>query len=237
MEALLANGKPVGAVLADETAWGGGVAIPRPAPAPKLILIRSVAGRCGEPAAGHDGPVTILTRPVRGRHLARMLADTLQSPLLPATRKMVPVPSGAPLHFRVLVAEDNPVNQMIAERMLAGLGAEVVVVASGREALERVEQERFDIVLMDCQMPEMDGFEATAAIRAREVELGGHLPIVALTASAMQEDRDRSMAAGMDDHLPKPVTAAALRATLVRWCRPADAPAAAAPSPAGLANA
>lgn len=114
---------------------------------------------------------------------------------------------------RVLIAEDNPVNQLVSERMLQRLGFEVVLAGNGRIALEAVEAEDFDIVLMDCQMPELDGFEATASIRA----LGerGQLPIVALTANAMEGDRTRCLNAGMNDYLRKPIEADLLIAALV----------------------
>ena len=104
--------------------------------------------------------------------------------------------------FRVLVAEDNLVNQRITSRLLEKRGHRVVVVANGREALEALKKENYDLVLMDVHMPEMDGLEATAAIRQREKETGFHQPVIALTASV---DRARCLAAGMDGHLEKPI--------------------------------
>jgi CheY-like chemotaxis protein len=105
----------------------------------------------------------------------------------------------------VLVAEDNIVNQRVAAGLLTRRGHRVTVVASGREALVALQRDAFDLILMDVQMPDMDGFEATAAIRARERETGGHIRIVAMTAHAMTGDRDRCLAAGMDDYLSKPI--------------------------------
>ena len=105
---------------------------------------------------------------------------------------------------RLLVAEDNPVNQRVIARMLQKLGFQADLAASGREVLAALERERYDLILMDCQMPEMDGFEATAAVRARE-QGSARTPIVALTANAMQGDRERCLAAGMDGYLAKPV--------------------------------
>ena len=111
-----------------------------------------------------------------------------------------PIPS-----LRVLLAEDNPVNQMVASRMLEQHGHRITVAASGREAIDRFRQESFDLILMDVQMPEMDGFEATAALRAIEEGSGRHVPIVAMTAHAMQGDRERCIQAGMDDYISKPL--------------------------------
>jgi len=107
--------------------------------------------------------------------------------------------------LRILLAEDNLVNQRLATRLLEKRGHHVVVAANGREALAALEKDIFDLVLMDMQMPEMDGFEATAAIRQKEKTDGGHLPIVALTAHAMKGDREKCLAAGMDGYLTKPL--------------------------------
>ncbi len=117
---------------------------------------------------------------------------------------------------RVLVAEDNLVNQRVATAMLAKLGQDVEVAQHGREAVERWRARPFDLVLMDCQMPEMDGFTATRAIRSEEVG-GRRVPIVAMTAFAMKGDRERCFAAGMDDYIAKPMPLAALADVLARW--------------------
>jgi PAS domain S-box-containing protein len=117
---------------------------------------------------------------------------------------------------RVLVAEDNLVNQRVASAMLAKLGQRVDVAQQGREAVERVRANRYDLVFMDCQMPEMDGFAATRAIRAEEAP-GVHVPIVAMTAYAMSGDRDRCLEAGMDDYVAKPMTFTQLAEALGRW--------------------
>lgn len=112
--------------------------------------------------------------------------------------------------LRILVAEDNAVNQQIARRLLEKRGHTVVLVADGRAAVDRLEHESFDLVLMDVQMPIMDGVEATAAIRARELKTGGWLPIIAMTAHAMKGDREKYLAAGMDGYISKPVQKQAL---------------------------
>lgn len=126
-----------------------------------------------------------------------------------------PPPTTAKGRARILLVEDNPVNQLVAKGMLAKLGCQVELATQGVEALARLEEEAFDLVLMDCNMPVMDGYEATRRIRER-----GHwpgLPIVALTANAMPEERDRCRAAGMDDYLAKPFRREDLLAVVDRW--------------------
>ncbi|HET9101429.1 MAG TPA: response regulator, partial [Acidobacteriaceae bacterium] len=113
--------------------------------------------------------------------------------------------------LRVLVAEDNPVNQTLAVRILEKLGHKVQVVNNGREALGRSQAEEFDLILMDVQMPEMDGLEATTAIRAAESNTGKHVPIIAMTAHAMKGDREKCISAGMDGYLSKPIRILELR--------------------------
>ena len=137
-----------------------------------------------------------------------------------AARAAVGTAAETPARFNVavLVAEDNPINQDLAERMLLKLGCRVRIAVNGAEAVARVEQGAFDLVFMDCQMPQMDGFAATGAIRARERALGlGRLPIIALTANAIAGDRERCLAAGMDDYLSKPFHRWQLRDQLLRW--------------------
>jgi CheY-like chemotaxis protein len=117
----------------------------------------------------------------------------------------------------VLLVEDNPVNAIVAEAWLQRHGVDVTTVADGVQAVERATTEVFDLILMDCQMPGIDGFEATARIRRHERQSGHPArPIVALTANALQGDRERSLAAGMDEHLAKPFNEAELRAVLLR---------------------
>jgi CheY-like chemotaxis protein/HPt (histidine-containing phosphotransfer) domain-containing protein len=124
--------------------------------------------------------------------------------------------SGRPL--RVLLAEDNPVNQRVAAHLLKRWGHETTVVGNGRQAIEAVESEEFDVVLMDIQMPEISGLEATAAIRKKEAGTGRHIPIIAMTAHAMKGDRERCLDAGMDDYVSKPVNPPDLQAALDRFC-------------------
>ncbi len=123
-----------------------------------------------------------------------------------------------PANLRVLLAEDNPINQKVALEMLKKLGCRADVVGNGLEAVEAVRRIAYDIVLMDCSMPELDGFGATAAIRAEEMS-GRHCVIVAMTASALDGDRERCLASGMDDYLSKPVRPHELREKLQEWVR------------------
>lgn len=134
-----------------------------------------------------------------------------------------PVAPAARRSLRVLLAEDNEVNQRIALAMLRRLGHRPMVVSNGREAVERTEQERFDVVLMDVQMPEMSGLEAAAAIRMRERYTGERVPIVALTAHAMDGDREKCLEAGMTDYITKPLTIESLRIALDRTQSASDA--------------
>lgn len=124
---------------------------------------------------------------------------------------------------RILVADDVVVNTMIAVRQLKTLGFEADVVHSGREAVDAVERHGYQLVLMDCHMPDMDGFQASEAIRRREGRVR-RARIIAMTASAQDVDRERCRAAGMDDYLVKPVNSDALRAMLDRWLGSAGTP-------------
>jgi CheY-like chemotaxis protein/HPt (histidine-containing phosphotransfer) domain-containing protein len=123
-----------------------------------------------------------------------------------------------PLAGRVLLVEDNEVNQAVALGMLEELGCDTVVATNGQEAIEHFVQEDFDVILMDCEMPVMDGFSATAAIRERTKD-SDEVPIIALTANAIDGDRERCIAAGMQDYLSKPITIEKLHGTLHKWLR------------------
>ncbi|TFW02374.1 EAL domain-containing protein [Oxalobacteraceae bacterium OM1] len=152
--------------------------------------------------------------------------------LLDAVRRLVPGQHAAPAaafapapglpavpskEFRVLVAEDNRTNQMVAAGMLAMNGCHCEFAGNGREAVEAARRARFDLILMDCNMPEMDGYEATAHIRNFEEPLGRRTPVVAMTANVQRGDAEKCLAAGMDDYLAKPITLVELRQTLERW--------------------
>jgi CheY-like chemotaxis protein len=179
------------------------------------------------------GIAAYLTKPIKATDLCEAICQvfdrTPAPPPKPAPLK--PAASAAPARLvAILVAEDNVVNQRVAQGLLSRRGHTVTVVNNGREALDALAREAFDLVLMDVQMPEMGGFEATAAIRAREQETGGHIRIVAMTAHAMNGDRERCVAAGMDGYLSKPLDPRMLFST-VEDEAPA-APAARAASPA-----
>jgi CheY-like chemotaxis protein/HPt (histidine-containing phosphotransfer) domain-containing protein len=142
---------------------------------------------------------------------------------------MPPTPEPRPL--RVLVAEDNPVNQRLVQAVLKHRGHSCVVAAGGREALAALDGAAFDVVLMDLHMPEMDGVAAAAAIRAREAATGGHIPILALTASAGEGDEERCLAAGMDGYITKPIRGEELIERIESAAgRPARAPGLAPPA-------
>ena len=117
----------------------------------------------------------------------------------------------------ILLVEDNVVNQKVILRQLQKLGYSATVAANGREAVEAALHHRYSLILMDCQMPEMDGFEATRMIRTAECDAPFHTPIVAMTANAMRGDREACLAAGMDDYLSKPLRTTELGGMLERW--------------------
>ena len=148
-----------------------------------------------------------LTKPVNQRQLSDCLVEftKIETPAFEPLSSPAPAPARSARVLHVLVAEDNPVNQAVATEMLAAVGCTCRLAANGREALEAIAQEHFDVVLMDCQMPEMDGFEATRALREREAATGApRLPVIALTAHALEGDREQCVAAGMDAYLAKP---------------------------------
>jgi CheY-like chemotaxis protein/HPt (histidine-containing phosphotransfer) domain-containing protein len=177
-----------------------------------MILLTS-AGRPGDGARCRKlGIAGFLNKPVKQSELLETISAVMgggTATEAPGAEAIAPaVPSARPL--RILLAEDNPVNQHVAARILEKRGHTVVVVHNGREAVEALSPDAtaaFHVVLMDVQMPEMDGLAATAAIRARESASGGHIPIVAMTAHAMEGDRERCLRAGMDGYVTKPVEA------------------------------
>ena len=121
---------------------------------------------------------------------------------------------------RVLLVEDNLINQKVASKLIQKLGFAVDVVADGQKAVEATARTPYGLVLMDCQMPVMDGYEATVAIRRREQQGAPRVPIVALTAHAMESNRERCLSIGMDDFVTKPITAGQLKQVLDDWLGP-----------------
>ncbi|MGC8668877.1 MAG: PAS domain S-box protein [Chthonomonadales bacterium] len=170
-----------------------------------IVLVSSIGGP--EQLAEEDRKLfaALLTKPVRRSLLYNAVLGALGAGEQAPSAEAVPASPEERLGLRVLLAEDNRVNQMVAVRLLEKWGCSVHVVDTGRAAVEALAGGRFDVVLMDVQMPDLDGFEATAEIRAMEADSGGHIPIVAMTAHAMEGDRERCLAAGMDDYVSKPL--------------------------------
>ena len=176
----------------------------------EVILLTS-AGRSEDVArAKAVGVAAALSKPVKQSELWDAIVTALNVPGQQKTRGASPSAAArtrarARRPLRVLLAEDNPVNQEVALRLLERRGHSVIVAENGKQALTAIERHKFDLVLMDVQMPEMGGLEATQLIREKEKSTGEHLPILAMTAHAMQGDRERCIAAGMDGYLAKPI--------------------------------
>ena len=186
-----------------------------------MVMLTSLTSSNELREAKEAGIELALNKPVRQADLLGAIRAVLKpasdQPLggpPPSTGASIDQHTLIPAH--VLLAEDNPINQQVATAMLEKMGCQVTLAHNGREAVELAKPGRFDLVLMDCQMPEMDGFDATRGIRAQEV---GHrtTPIIALTANALHGDRERCLAAGMSDYLSKPFSGASLRAALLKW--------------------
>jgi len=173
------------------------------------IIMLTSAGQRGDGARLRKlGVAAYLTKPVTESELFDAIltalgvkAEKVVSPAL-ITRHSL---REGQRKLRILLAEDNAVNQVLAVRLIEKRGHTVTVVGSGREALEALENSSFDAVLMDVQMPEMDGLEATMEIRKKEKTSGEHIPIIAMTAYAMSGDRERCLGAGMDGYVSKPI--------------------------------
>ena len=206
---------------------------------PRVILLTSVGRRGDAKAAKELGISAYLTKPLRESQLVRCLAMVLEQSASATEGKAQSEPELVTRHtlaetatsaaMKILLAEDNIINQKVAVRMFERLGHRVDVVANGLEAVEALSRIPYDLVFMDCQMPEMDGFEATRTIRSRERSGSGsglhpaqnphqqRTPIIAMTANAMQGDREACLQAGMDDYVSKPVTSDVLAAVFERW--------------------
>src|ERR1700676_969574 len=178
--------------------------------APMIMMLTSAGHRGEAERCRKLGIAAYLLKPIRQSELreaiARVLGAREQTGAIPlVTRYSLHDARDPDTVLRILVAEDNAVNQRLAVRMLEKRGHRVVVAGNGREALDALTKDTFDLVFMDVQMPEMDGFEATAGIRKREEGTGRHQVVVALTAHAMKDDRERCLASGMDGYLSKPI--------------------------------
>ena len=190
-----------------------------------VVMLSSVEQRGDKRRSRLAGVTSFVTKPVRRDELRAVVAQALAGPgaePAPGAKSAAPPlaeahgPSTAPLH--ILLAEDNPVNQRVALRILMSAGHRVTLAATGRQALEFWEKDPFDLILMDVQMPELDGMETSRLIRTREAAGStGPIPIVAMTANAMSGDRDRCLESGMNDYISKPIRAADLLEMVARW--------------------
>ena len=188
----------------------------------RLVMVTSLHSREELSRAREAGVSAYLSKPVRRQELYRAMSQSLGSA---ARTDDALHTTGAALllHCKVLMAEDNGVNQVVARNMLRSLGCRYDIVPNGQDALEAVQRGGYDLVLMDCQMPVMDGYAASRAIRAWEVAQGAadgstpRIPIVALTANALVGDAETCLAAGMDDHLAKPYSRLQLGKVMARW--------------------
>ncbi len=179
----------------------------------RLVMLTSTGDH--RERARELGIATYLTKPVRRARLLEAVADVARETEPVAVAPLpadIPLPTGV----RVLVAEDNEVNQLVIETMLTKRGFDVEVAGDGAEALAKLAHGTYAAVFMDCQMPHVDGYEATGRIRAQERD-GERLPVIAMTAHAMAGDRERCLAAGMDDYMSKPLRPEVLDAVLERW--------------------
>ena len=185
--------------------------------ATRMILLTSSDPSVGEDAS--TGIARVLGKPVRQSRLLDAITSVMSGTVDRRPRRtrdhLRAAADGRP--GRILVAEDQPVNWMLVERLLAKRGHAAFNATNGRQAIEMVATEGFDLVLMDCQMPVIDGYAATREIRRHEGDDGVRVPIVAMTANAMEGDRDLCLAAGMDDYLAKPITSEAIDEILARW--------------------
>jgi len=191
----------------------------------RLVLIAPARQRMNSPACESVGFSACVNKPlIRPSQLMDALASAWAPAGHPLHLSNGPASANteifsAPKHhnLRVLLAEDNETNQRLAQASLVKLGCQVEIVATGREAVASALGGQFDLILMDCWMPELDGYGATAEIRQRQ-ETAPRIPIIAVTANAMEGDREKCLAAGMDDYITKPVRLAALKVILARWC-------------------
>jgi len=191
-----------------------------------VIMMLTSSGRRGDAARCRQlGIAAYLVKPIRNNELMQALLTVLGQP----AGKAAPLVTRHSLReagpgLRILVAEDNPVNQALILRLLEKEGHQATLAYNGEQAVTLAAAGTFDLLFMDVQMPKMDGFAATAAIRQREQVMGGHLPIIAMTAYALKGDRERCLDAGMDGYIAKPISLAAIRAELDKLAPPGRAP-------------
>jgi CheY-like chemotaxis protein len=192
-----------------------------PLPTGPIIMMLTPASRHGDIARCQAlGVAAYVSKPITQSSLLAAIKAAQDRPHKPddLPKSATPPVDRHQLPLHILLAEDNTVNQTLARRLLEKRGYAVVVARTGKEALAAWTREPFDLILMDVQMPEMDGFEATAAIRAAERSKGGHTPIIAMTAHAMAGDRQRCLEAGMDEYVSKPIQAQTVYDAIDRVC-------------------
>jgi CheY-like chemotaxis protein len=192
-----------------------------------VVMLSSGGGSGDKERCRQIGIRAYLHKPVRRSELlAALLTATGSQPAAGGASKVRSAEALAPSQgLRLLLAEDNRVNQAVATRVLEKMGHSVVIANNGLEAIALLAERHFDLVLMDVQMPELDGLTATRHIRAAEVATGAHMPIIAMTARAMKGDRERCLDAGTDGYVSKPINAADLKAA-IQDALPAQAPSA-----------
>ena len=184
----------------------------------RLMMLSSTYASADQHARQEAGILRYLNKPIRRADLLRVITGVLAAdPIEVSARRAPPARPDGPMRGSVLLVEDNPLNQGVAKAMLRKLGLSMRLASHGAEAVDLVREHDFDLVLMDCQMPVMDGYEATAVIRRLPHGRGAALPIVALTANAMHGDEQKCLEAGMNAFLAKPYTLAMLQAMLARW--------------------
>jgi two-component system sensor histidine kinase/response regulator len=188
-----------------------------PALAGATIMMLTSAAHMENVARCRDlGISAYLIKPIREFELLKSICQVFEPPASNGPPKMAVLETGSmePNRLRILLAEDNVVNQRVAVRLIEKRGHAVTVASDGKAALVALKKDRFDVVLMDIQMPELDGLEATAKIREAERSAGGHIPIIAMTAHALKGDQERCLAAGMDRYLSKPIRSGELFAAI-----------------------
>lgn len=192
--------------------------------ATKLILITAFQESSTGNEAIAAGFSAFLTKPIRQSQLYDSIANAVLGKVPAPVNGVAHSAPFASKHERILLAEDNAINQQVALRQLERLGFEAEIAGNGAEAVERAMAERFDLIFMDCQMPVVDGLEATRRIRRHETQTGRRVPIIAITANALSTDRENCFAAGMDDYVSKPVSMESLRSVVRRWLQKSPSP-------------
>lgn len=198
-----------------------------PVASPTKLLILTLTSVKPSAESSESKFAAYLTKPLKFSQFVDCISSVLSNSGakaldLTVTQQIPQIPR--PESSLILIAEDNPVNQKVALLQLKNLGFNGHTVSNGQEAVDAVLSGKYALVLMDCQMPEMDGFQATKEIRKLEMQHGRHVPVIAMTAHALDGDRERCISAGMDDYISKPVDAKKLQSVLTKWLNPSERP-------------